>query len=211
MDKKTTVNKSLAEGKEAKVKASKEQNQSELKAAKDNIATKSKSASAKAKKPAEEKNETSKKQEFGDIVHMPNLIKRTIMVAAYPALVKSETEDGIEKFLGFLPGFEFCSVEGISEIGECMQLLQDKLDDEVESLILKNEGLPFLPDDEELLKAYPGFEIKMLDINVWAFPDEGCDCCGDGHEHSHCGCGSCEDEGDHGHCGCGCCGDDEDN
>ncbi|MDR0849886.1 MAG: hypothetical protein LBN07_00160 [Christensenellaceae bacterium] len=148
-------------------------------------------AEAKKAKTKAKSQTVAKEQDFGDIVRMPGLVKRTLMVAAYPAMVKNETKDGEVKFVGFLPGFEFCSVEDIASIGECMQLLQDKLDDEVESLILKNEGLPFLPDDETLLKAYPGFEIKMLDINVWALPDDGNDCCGGEHYHHHCGCGCC--------------------
>ncbi len=144
------------------------------------------------KKPA-------KQQKFGDVIENHELVKRTLMVAAYPAMVKETVKDGKKVYSGFLPGFDFCEVDDIYEIGECMQQLQDMLDDEVESLIVFGKQLPNLGEDEELMEQYPGYDIRFLDINVYALPDEegcagNCACCshGCGHdyeEHDH----ECED------------------
>ena len=56
------------------------------------------------------------KQKFGDIIENHNLIKRTLMVAAFPALIKSAQKDGEQSFEGFLPGFEFAQIEDIASI-----------------------------------------------------------------------------------------------
>ncbi len=152
-----------------------------------------------------------KKQKFGDVVENHELVKRTLMVAAFPAMVKEEVKDGHKVYSGFLPGFDFCEVDNIEEIGECMQVLQDMLDDEVESLIVFGKQLPDLGEDDELMEQYPGYDIRMLDINVYALPDEDlctgdCSCCSHGcaempeqmHPH-HCDCG-CEDEEEYDEC-----------
>ena len=202
-----SVNKAAAEkgavkAQNTKAKAKNQKPKDSPQRIKNSKAVKSQNLKADAKKVA--KTQPKKDEGYGDIVQ-GELVKRTLMVAAFPAMVKAETKDGKKSFLGFLPGFEFCSVDDAASIGECMQSLQDKLDDEIESLILRNEGLPPLPDDEGLLKAYPGFEIKMLDINVWALADDGCGCgCGCEGEHDECSCGcGCGDDCDD-DCGCGC-------
>lgn len=176
----------------------------------------------KTQKQTAKPKQQEQKQVFGDVVENHELVKRTLMVAAYPAMVKQEEKDGKAVFSGFLPGFEFCEVEDIYEIGECMQQLQDLLDDEVEELIVFEKQLPDLPSDEELMQMYPGYDIRFLDINVYALPDEelgcsgDCSCCGhhcheeefdecededcDCHHHHDCDCDDdCDDD-----CDCGC-------
>ena len=76
------------------------------------------------------------KQKFGDIIENHDLIKRTLMVAAYPALIKSVKKDEDDLFEGFLPGFEFAKIEDIVSEDECVETLQDMLDDEVEELVV---------------------------------------------------------------------------
>ena len=115
-----------------------------------------------------------KKQKFGDVIENHNLVKRTLMVAAFPAMVREYIKDGAVCYAGFLPGFEFCEVADIEDFGELMENLQDMLDDEVESLVVFGEQLPNVPEDEKLLEIYPGYEIKYLDINVYAEKEEGC-------------------------------------
>lgn len=125
-----------------------------------------------------------KNQKFGDVVQDHKLIKRTLMVAGFPAMIKEYIKDGHVCYAGFLPGFEFCEVEDIDDFGEIMDRLQDLLDDEVEELVVFEQQLPNLPEDEQLLELYPGYEIKYLDINVYAEPDEEC-------THDCATCGGC--------------------
>ena len=160
-------------------------------------------------------------EEFGDIVQNHELVKRTLMVAGFPAMVREYIKNGSVCYAGFLPGFEFCEVEDIEDFGELMETLQDMLDDEVEELVVFGEQLPNVPEDEKLMEIYPGHEIKYLDINVYAEKDEMCthDCstCGgcsyttDGNEDYDFGEGfeyddECDDEEcdcHHHHCDCG--------
>ena len=135
------------------------------------------------------------KTEFGDVVKNTTLIKRTLMVSAFPALVKETEKDGKPYYEGFLPGFEFSEVEGSHDIGECMEQLQDLLDDNVEELVVFGQQLPNLPEDEELEEQNPGYAVRYLDINVYAEPED---------MPYICGCeGECDDE-----CDCDCCGHD---
>ena len=157
---------------------------------------------------------SNKKQKFGDIIENHDLVKRTLMVSAFPALIKQVDKDGEKFFSGFLPGFEFAQVDDIESEDELVEILQDMLDDEVEELIVFGKSLPNLPEDDELLKKNKGYKIAYLDINVYASKDEldyydcnhDCSCC-EGHCHDEedyyddCDCG-CEDE--HDHCDCGC-------
>lgn len=154
-----------------------------------------------------------KKEEnkFGDIVENHELIKRTLMVAAFPALIKEIKKEGTTFYNGFLPGFEFASVEDIADEDEIVETLQDMLDDEVEELVVFGKSLPYVEEDEELMEKYPEHKIVYLDINVYATPEEleyydacshDCSCCSHdcGHEHyeeDDCDCG-------HDHCDCGC-------
>ena len=184
---------------------------------------------------AKKKNE---KQEFGDIIHNDELVKRTLMVAAFPGLIKKEVKDGKTVFNGFLPGFEFAEIDNIADENEIVETLQDMLDDEVEELVVFGKSLPFVDEDEVLMEKYPEHKIVYLDINVYATPEEleyydacnhdcaNChgDCIYDEEEmHHHCDCG-CEDddcgcEDDDCDCGCGhehhhhhehdCCCDDD--
>ena len=170
-------------------------------------------------------------EEFGDIVQNHELVKRTLMVAAFPGLIKQTEKNGKKVFEGFLPGFEFAEVEDIAEENEIVEMLQDMLDDEVEELVVFGKSLPYVDEDEVLNEKYPEHKIVYLDINVYATPeeleyydacshdcanchqdciyddcDDDCDC-GCEHEHHHCDCG-CEDEDDEdcsceeGHCNC---------
>ena len=153
-----------------------------------------------------------KKEKFGDIIENHELIKRTLMVAAYPALIKEVKKDGQKCFEGFLPGFEFAQVSDIFDEDEIVETLQDMLDDEVEELVVFGKSLPFVEEDDELMEKYPEHKIVYLDINVYATKEEldyydGCthDCSSCGH---HCDCGDdcdCEDGcdcGDESDCGC---------
>jgi hypothetical protein len=88
------------------------------------------------------------KQKFGDIVENHDLIKRTLMVAAFPALIKGVTKDGEESFEGFLPGFDFAEVADVATEEELVEMLQDMLDDEVEELVVFGKSLPFVDEDE---------------------------------------------------------------
>ena len=123
-----------------------------------------------------------KEQKYGDVVHNHDLVKRTLMVAGFPAMVREYIKNGTVCYAGFLPGFEFCEVEDIEDFGELIETLQDMLDDEVEELVVFEEQLPNIPEDEKLLEIYPGYEIKYLDINVYAEKDEVCT-----HDCSTCG------------------------
>ncbi len=158
-----------------------------------------------AKKENEKKTNAKNKQKFGDVIEEHNLVKRTLMVAGFPAMTREYIKNGNVCYAGFLPGFEFCEVEDIEDFGELMDTLQDMLDDEVEELIVFGKQLPNLPEDEGLMEMYPGHDIKYLDINVYAEKDEECthDCstCGgcsfhtDGNEDYDFGAGfGCEDE-----------------
>ena len=153
-----------------------------------------------------------KKQKFGDIVENHDLVKRTLMVSAFPALIKEIEKDGETMFSGFLPGFEFAQVDDLESEDELVETLQDMLDDEVEELVVFGKSLPNLPEDEELLKNNKGYKIVYLDINVYASKDDedfydcshDCSTCG-GHCHEEyedeCDCDDdcdCEDE----HCDC---------
>ena len=166
-----------------------------------------------------------KKQKFGDIIENHDLVKRTLMVAAYPALIKSVVKEGDELFEGFLPGFEFAQIDDIATEDECVETLQDMLDDEVEELVVFGKSLPYVEEDDVLMKKYPDHKIVYLDINVYATKDEldyydscshDCSCCdhdcGDYDEYDECDCGCeddcCDDDCDcrehhHEHCDCG--------
>lgn len=178
-----------------------------------------------ANKKDNKKEQKLEKTEYGDIVKNTTLIKRTLMVSAFPALVKETEKDGKTYYEGFLPGFEFSEVEGSFDIGECMEQLQELLDENVEELVVFGQQLPNLPEDDELMEQNPGFVVRYLDINVYAEPEDmpyicGCegecddDCCTCGHDcdcddeecdcHEHnCHC-DCDDEDDECDCGCGC-------
>ena len=154
-----------------------------------------------------------KKQNFGDIIENHDLVKRTLMVSAFPALVKEVEKEGEKFFSGFLPGFEFAEVDDIETEDELVETLQDMLDDEVEELVVFGKSLPNLPEDEELLKKNKGYKIVYLDINVYASKDEldyydcahDCSSCGGHCFDEECDCGN---EDFHDHCDCGC--EDED-
>ena len=150
------------------------------------------------------------------------LIKRTLMVAAFPALIKSVEKEGDTFYNGFLPGFENAIVEDLESEDECVEFLQDILDDEVEELVCMGKSLPFVDEDEVLLEKYPNHKIAYLDINVYATKEElnyydactgSCDCCN--HDcgedyYSECDCDDCIDDCEddcecghhHNHCGC---------
>lgn len=159
------------------------------------------------------------KQKFGDIVENHDLIKRTLMVAAFPALIKGVTKDGEESFEGFLPGFDFAEVADVATEEELVEMLQDMLDDEVEELVVFGKSLPFVDEDEVLMEKYPEYKIVYLDINVYATKEEldyydSCthDCASCGH---HCHDEDCDCEDDYDECDCcddedcDCCDDDE--
>lgn len=150
------------------------------------------------------------KQKFGDIIENHDLIKRTLMVAAFPALVKQTQKDGEETYEGFLPGFEFAQIEDIASEEELVETLQDMLDDEVEELVVFGKSLPMVDEDEVLLEKYPEHKIVYLDINVYATKEEldyydSCthDCSSCGH-HCHDEDCDCEEDFDD----CDCCDDD---
>ena len=151
------------------------------------------------------------KQKFGDIVENHDLIKRTLMVAAFPALIKGVTKEGEQSFEGFLPGFEFAEVTDVDTEEELVEMLQDMLDDEVEELVVFGKSLPFVDEDEVLMEKYPEHKIVYLDINVYATKEEldyydscthDCASCG---QHCHDDGCDCEEEYDD----CDCCDDDD--
>lgn len=177
------------------------------------------------------KKKDEQKQEFGDIIQNTELVKRTLMVAAFPGLVKETTKDGKKVFEGFLPGFEFAEVENIADENEIVETLQDMLDDEVEELVVFGKSLPYVDEDEVLMEKYPEHKIVYLDINVYATAEEleyydscthdcancshSAECLSDEEYEDDC---CCEDDecncGHHhhyheDHCACGC-EDDED-
>lgn len=156
------------------------------------------------------------KQKFGDIIENHNLIKRTLMVAAFPALIKQTQKDGEDSFEGFLPGFEFAQISDIATEDEIVDVLQDMLDDEVEELVVFGKSLPFVDEDDILMEKYPEHKIVYLDINVYATKEEleyydSCthDCSSCGH---HCHDEDCDCEEDYDDCDCeddcDCCEDD---
>lgn len=131
-----------------------------------------------------------KLNDYEDCLFGDSLVKRTLMAAAFPALIKQDTkEDGVF-YEGFLPGFPYSDVDDMEDENECVELLQDMLDDEIEKLVVDGKELPDVESDEELLKEYPGYKIVYLDINVYAEPDEKCS-----HDCKHCH-GECEDADD---------------
>lgn len=179
------------------------------------------------------------KQKFGDIIENHDLIKRTLMVAAFPALIKGVTKDGEESFEGFLPGFEFAQIAEIATEEELVETLQDMLDDEVEELVVFGKSLPFVDEDEVLMEKYPEYKIVYLDINVYATKEEldyydscthdcsscghhchdedcdceddydDCDCCGDDECDDDCDCGCHDHDDSDEECNCGCCDHDD--
>jgi len=179
------------------------------------------------------KKKDTKPEEFGDIIQNHELVKRTLMVAAFPGLIKQTEKNGKKVFEGFLPGFEFAEVEDIADENEIVEMLQDMLDDEVEELVVFGKSLPYVDEDEVLNQKYPEHKIVYLDINVYATPEEleyydacshdcaNChqDCIYEDCDDDECDCG-CEDEEDdcccgEDHCDCGhnhdehheCCGE----
>ena len=171
-----------------------------------------------------------KKSEFNDVIFMPNLVRQTLMPHAFPAMITSYQKDGTTLYKGFLPGFEFCEVEDLEDEKTCLLYLQDRLDDEVEELVVLGKSLPNVQSDEVLLKENPNYKIAYLDINVYVEQDfcscshcegehdckAGCDCESDNNhkksckkqlpDHSvennkHCTCSCCDAEDD-------CCDDD---
>lgn len=155
------------------------------------------------------------------------LVKQTLMAAAFPALVTSyKSDDGETFYKGFLPNFKDADICDLASEDECIDYLQDLLDDKVEELIITEKELPDVEEDELLLKHNPGYKIVYLDINVYALPEEchhhchECDCgCENDYEcddecncHDDCGCGSenchCGDDCSctpQDNCGCNCC------
>ena len=162
------------------------------------------------------------KQMCGDIVENHELIKRTLMVAAFPGLVKETVKNGKKVYEGFLPGFEFAQVDDIADENEIVETLQDMLDDEVEELVVFGKSLPYVDEDDVLMEKYPEHKIVYLDINVYATAEEleyydSCshdcahcahseECLGD-EEYDDCDCEDCCDDD----CDCeddDCCGED---
>ena len=147
------------------------------------------------------------KKKYGDIVENHDLVKRTLMVAAFPALIRQVSKDGEELYEGFLPGFEFSEVSDFSSEDELVETLQDMLDDEVEELVVFGKSLPNIEEDDELLKKHQGYKIVYLDINVYASKDDLEGCTHDCHSCS-CGCHDDFDEYDEFEededCDCGC-------
>lgn len=161
------------------------------------------------------------KQMFGDIVENHELIKRTLMVAAFPGLVKETVKNGKKVYEGFLPGFEFAQVDDIADENEIVETLQDMLDDEVEELVVFGKSLPYVDEDDVLMEKYPEHKIVYLDINVYATAEEleyydSCshdcahcahseECLGD-EEYDDCDCEDCCDDDcdcEDDNCGCG--------
>ena len=73
-----------------------------------------------------------------------------------------------------MPGFEFSESNDFDNENDCVDELQDMLDDFVEELVIFEKQLPDIEEDEVLLKKYPGHKIVYLDINVYALPDDDC-------------------------------------
>lgn len=141
-------------------------------------------------------------QEYGDIIQNHELIKRTLMVAAFPGLIKEVVKKGKKTYEGFLPGFEFAQVDNIADENECVETLQDMLDDEVEELVVFGKSLPYVDEDDVLMEKYPDHKIVYLDINVYATAEEleYYDSCN--HDCAHCST-PC-DQADWEECDCGC-------
>ena len=150
------------------------------------------------------------KQMFGDIVENHELIKRTLMVAAFPGLVKETVKNGKKVYEGFLPGFEFAQVDDIADENEIVETLQDMLDDEVEELVVFGKSLPYVDEDDVLMEKYPEHKIVYLDINVYATAEEleYYDSCS--HDCAHCAHSEeCLGDEEYDDCDCeDCCDDD---
>lgn len=139
------------------------------------------------------------KDKYFDIMFDNQLVKQTLMACAFPALIKQRYEDDFVCFEGFLPGFKDAVVNQVESEDECVEYLQDMLDDEVEQLIEDGKTLPDVKSDEDLMKEYPGYKIVYLDINVYADADcecdNNCESCGndcilgdyDCNDDCHCG------------------------
>ena len=139
----------------------------------------------------------SKKKHDNQNAENVQLIKQTLMASAFPALITHyEGEDGERFVKGFLPGFKDNEVSDMLDEDECVQYLQDLLDDKVEELVVEGKMLPDVEEDEELIKKHPGYQIVYLDINVYALPDE---CC---HHHCHECNGSCDCDEEYYDCDC---------
>ncbi|MBQ9792508.1 MAG: hypothetical protein IJW32_02015 [Clostridia bacterium] len=150
------------------------------------------------------------KQKFGDIIENHELIKRTLMVAAFPGLIKETVKNGKKSYEGFLPGFEFAQVDNIADENEIVETLQDMLDDEVEELVVFGKSLPYVDEDEVLMEKYPEHKIVYLDINVYATAEEleYYDACS--HDCAHCAHSEeCLGDDEYDDCDCeDCCDDD---
>lgn len=124
---------------------------------------------------------------FEDYGFGETLEKKTLMASAYPALIRGVEEDGQVLYEGFLPGLQDSDVEDTEDENECVELLQDILDDKVEELIENERELPDVESDEKLLEKYPGYKIVYLDINVYVSRGEYC--------HHDCeGCHHCDND-----------------
>lgn len=131
-----------------------------------------------------------KKEKYGDIIYNHDLVKRTMMACAFPCLIKQTFNNDGYYFEGFLPGFEFATITDAESEDECVEYLQDMLDDEVEELVVFGKSLPDVESDEELIKKYPDYKIVYLDINVYALPDE----CSNDCSHCQGNCSFSEDQ-----------------
>lgn len=116
-----------------------------------------------------------KEEFFEDYGFGESLEKRTLMASAYPALIRGVEKDGMVLYEGFLPGLQDTDVEDTESENECVELLQDILDDKVEELIENERELPDVESDEKLVHKYPGYKIVYLDINVYVSRDDACD------------------------------------
>lgn len=118
-----------------------------------------------------------KKTKFSDIITDPSLVKQTLMASAFPALLRpvKTKEDGV-LYEGFLPGFKDAKIKDVLSEDDCVQYLQDMLDEEIENLIVYGKSLPDVENDSVLIKKYPGYKIVYLDINVKA-TKEDCNSC----------------------------------
>ena len=131
-----------------------------------------------------------KEEFFEDFGFGTGLEKRTLMAAAYPAIIRQTQKDGYTFYGGFLPGLQDSDVEDAESEDECVEILQDILDDKVEELVENERELPDVESDEKLIQKYPDSKIVYLDINVYvAKEDDECD-------HDCNGCHICHNEYD---------------